>query len=205
MRILGAKRWSAFIALPLLGLAGGACSSSSPPSGPAGGPVMGALDDHCGDGDGGVAATVVGACMAVGSTDAGAPTVDYGPTLYNAEGDDDDCKYRVAWTSTPVREGQNVTFTLTLSKLADMTPATGAKTRSEVFLNDSHAVAPPPQASESPPGTYEVGPIKFDAPGDWTVRFHFYEDCDDAPSDTPHGHAAFFVRVPNPNPDAATD
>ena len=32
--------------------------------------------------------------------------------------------------------------------------------------------------------------------GDWTVRFHFYENCNDAPEDSPHGHAAFFVHVP---------
>ena len=39
-------------------------------------------------------------------------------------------------------------------------------------------------------------PINFDAAGDWTVRFHFYETCNDAPEDSPHGHAAFFVHVP---------
>ena len=32
--------------------------------------------------------------------DGGAPTSDYGETLFNAEGDDDDCKYHVKWTAT---------------------------------------------------------------------------------------------------------
>ena len=34
------------------------------------------------------------------------------------------------------------------------------------------------------------------APGKWTVRFHFNEICCDVNSDSPHGHAAFFVNVP---------
>jgi len=42
----------------------------------------------------------------------------------------------------------------------------------------------------------EVLHITFDAAGDWTVRYHFYEDCNDAPEDSPHGHAAFLVHVP---------
>jgi hypothetical protein len=182
-----------------LGLLGGGCSSTSGPGGPAGGPVAGALDSHCA----GMAPTVVGMCQMGGTaSDAGAPTIDYGATMFNSAGDDDDCKYNVTWTSTPVRENTNVTFTVVLTKLADMTAATGAKARAEVYLTDTHPAAPPPEASESPPGTYKVGPIKFDAPGDWTVRFHFFEDCDDAPADSPHGHAAFFVRVPDPNADA---
>ena len=44
--------------------------------------------------------------------------------------------------------------------------------------------------------------ITFDMPGDWTVRFHFFENCDDAPADSPHGHAAFLVYVPDPSGNA---
>ena len=48
---------------------------------------------------------------------------------------------------------------------------------------------------------YKVGPIRFDAAGNapghyWTVRFHLYEECNDSPEDSPHGHAAFYVSVP---------
>src|SRR6478736_6059508 len=96
-----------------------ACSSSNGPSGPAGGPVTGALDDHCGSG-----ATMtrqpIGTCLTGsppanqslcgityaadtgGGDDAGAPADDagaggeFGATLYNASGYDDDCKYQVA-------------------------------------------------------------------------------------------------------------
>jgi hypothetical protein len=46
------------------------------------------------------------------------------------------------------------------------------------------------------PGTYSVGPVRFDQAGRWFVRFHFYETCSDAPEDSPHGHVAFWVDVP---------
>ena len=193
------------IAIPFAGLIGVACGSSNP-TGPVGGPVTGALDTHCSDGDGGVNATPVGMCMMGGvAPDGGVSPIDYGPTLFNAEGDDDDCKYHVVWTSTPVRKDTNVTFTLMLTKLAAMTPATQAGVTAEVFLTDTHPAAPPPEAKESAGGTYTIGPVKFDAPGDWTVRFHFYGNCSDVPADSPHGHAAFFVRVPDPSADAAAD
>jgi hypothetical protein len=178
------------------------CGSDN--NGPTGGPVTGALDTHCKDVDGGVIATVVGECMmgtepvdaAAPEPDGGAPTSDYGDTLFNGEGDDDDCKYHVKWTATAIRAKSNVTFDVTLTKLADMTPATGAGVRAEIFLTETHPAAPPPAATESAGGTYAVGPINFDTAGDWTVRFHFYESCNDAPEDSPHGHAAFFVHVP---------
>ena len=51
-------------------------------------------------------------------------------------------------------------------------------------------------STEIAPGVYKVGPIKFDAAGIWTVRFHFFEECGDAREDSPHGHAAFYVKVP---------
>jgi hypothetical protein len=204
MRILEATKWSALIAIPFAGLLGVSCSSNSGPSGPVGGPVTGALDMHCS----GMTPVVIGTCMMGGGVpDGGAPTVDYGATMFNAEGDDDDCKYHVAWTATPIRQDQNVTFNVTLTKLADGTPATGAGMRAEVYLTELHPAAPPGEAKESAGGKYALGPLRFDAPGDWTIRFHFFEDCDDAPEDSPHGHAAFFVHVPDPsaNADGGTD
>jgi hypothetical protein len=202
MRTLDRSGLCVLLAIPFAMLLDGGCSSDN--NGPTGGPVMGALDTHCKDADGGVVATVVGECMTGGEPvdaaapdpDAGAPTSDYGETLFNAEGDDDDCKYHVKWTASAIRKSENVSFNVTLTKLADGTPATGAGVRAEVYLTETHPAAPPPAATESAGGVYAVGPIKFDASGDWTVRFHFFEDCNDAPEDSPHGHAAFFVRVP---------
>jgi len=184
-------------------LAAGACSSSSP-SGPVGGPVTGALDAHCVE-NGVQTKNPIGACM-TGAAAADPATADdgggsdYGETLYNAEGDDDDCKYHLSWTATPIRVDQNVTFTVVATRLFDDAPAADAGIRAEVYLNSTHpAQSPANAAPEGPSGTYKVGPIKFDAAGQWTIRFHLYEDCNDAPADSPHGHVAFYVDVPDPN------
>ena len=79
---------------------------------------------------------------------------------------------------------------------ADGKPVLGAEPDSDVFLNDTHA-APNAgtKSAEKGNGVYEIGPIRFDQPGQWTVRFHFFGICPDAP-DSPHGHAAFYVNVP---------
>jgi hypothetical protein len=178
------------------GLAVLGCSSSGTPSGPTGGPVAGAQDTHCDLPDGGVAAQVthLSTCN-LPVQDAG-PTV-YGATNYNSEANDDDCKYHVAFTVTPVRENTNVTFTVTATTLIDGLPATGTNTLAEVFLNDTHPARNSGQkTTEQAGGVYQIGPIQFDLPGQWTVRFHLHEECQDQTADSPHGHAAFFIAVP---------
>jgi len=170
-----------------------ACSSSN--NGPAGGPVMGALDTHCSP-DGGtvVQPTDPSACHPDGGD---VPVVDYGPTLYNAEADDDNCKYHVNFTVTPVRQNQDVTFTAVAKRKTDGMAAAGAKTSLEVFLNDTHPAPNSGQRStEAPAGTYNIGPIRFDQPGQWTVRFHLYEECSELLRTSPHGHVAFYISVP---------
>jgi len=131
--------------------------------------------------------------------DASAPTSDFGATMYNSSGSDDDCKYNVKWTSTAVKENVNVTFDVNAIRRIDGQPATGANVQLEVYLN---SYTPSPSVNirshESAGGNYSVGPVIFDHPGMWTVRFHFYETCSDAPDDSPHGHAAFYVNVPTP-------
>src|SRR5277367_1129708 len=139
------------VALALFG-----CSSSDMPTGPAGGPVAGAQDTHCN----GVQPQVVDLSSCNLPADAGAP--DYGPTNYNAEADDDDCKYHVFFTQTPVYENTNVQYTLTAVYLTDGGPATGANTIMEVYLNDTHpAPNSGPTTMENPPGVYTIGPILF--------------------------------------------
>ncbi|HVY38861.1 MAG TPA: hypothetical protein VHM31_13040 [Polyangia bacterium] len=221
------ERW-ALLMVPLAALA---CGGGAGPKGPAGGAVAGPADTHCGTG----AAAVVGhigtcvtdappaspgLCGVTYEAPGAAPAAadpgdapadggggdDYGATLYNASGDDDDCKYAVSWTSTPIRVGADVTFTVTATRNEDGAPARCASIRPEIFLTTTHG-APAPRAApvESPAGTYKIGAVKFDAPGLWTVRFHLYESCTEAP-DSPHGHAAFFVNVPDPDhPDAGVD
>jgi hypothetical protein len=130
---------------------------------------------------------------------------DYGATMYGREGDDDDCKYHVTYTTSPICRNDGTYFVVTAEYLTRSgAPLTGACTFAELCLNDSHA-APnvdqrPPTGDqivvEGPPGTYTIGPILFDEPGDWTVRFHFNELCCDVLPGSPHGHAAFHIDVP---------
>jgi hypothetical protein len=173
-----------------------ACSGSSD-LGPAGGPVSGPADLHCSLPDGGTRAQPLDPSTCHASVPDGSVAADYGPTLYNSESDDDDCKYHVKFSSTPIYENTNVTFTVTATQKADGGVATGANVVAEVFLNSTHPAPNTNQsASESPAGTYKVGPIQFDQKGQWTVRFHLHEDCEDVLEDSPHGHVAFFIAVP---------
>jgi hypothetical protein len=191
--------------LVLLALACGAlaaCGSSTPSqTGPAGGPVADAGDPRCLS-NGMVQAQPVGMCLAegAGGSDAAPATApDYGETLYNSSGYDDDCKYQVSWDSTPIRKNADVTFTVTVVKLDPAGPATNADVSPEVFLSPIHpGDISRTKTTESPAGSgiYKIGPIVFDASGIWTVRFHMYETCSDTPPDSPHGHAAFFIEVP---------
>jgi hypothetical protein len=146
-----------------------------------------------------------GGAMAVDAGDIGnCGDPDYGPTMYDGHGSDDDCKYDVAWTSSPICENQPVYFTVIVTKRTDGTALTGANPRPDVVLNCSHPIPNGPdgqptaraQSPEIAPGTYVVGPVIFDKPGKWVVRFHFREECLDNSPESPHGHAAFWADVP---------
>jgi hypothetical protein len=175
-----------------------ACNGSGPSCPNPGGAKQGAPDDHCTDDAGApIVTTISQSSCNVPPPDGGAKPADYGPTLNGSVGDEDDCKYHLAWTSTPVCQGDGVTFTVVVTNKADGTPLTGADMGTEVFLSVLHP-GPTPfvKATEGPPGTYVTTPAKFDQSGDWTVRFHFFESCTDTRGDSPHGHAAFFIHVP---------
>ena len=176
-----------------------ACDSGGGTCADPGGPIAASPDNHCIGDDGGaiVQTTDPAACHPDAGPDGGA-TTDYGATLDNAEGDDDDCKYHVKWTSTPVCENNGAVFTVVATYKTDGSPLTGAGMEAEVFLSLTHASPTTPyvESTEGPPGTYVTQPVNFDVPGDWTVRFHFHEECLDLTDDSPHGHAAFFVHVP---------
>jgi hypothetical protein len=208
-----------FAALALLGaLAGAACSSSDTTTGSTGaggsrgapgGSVMGDPDVHCGTKSQVTSAAACHPAMGTGggstgtstgtSTGAGggAAASEYGPTLPNASGDDDDCKYHLVWTASDVYQNTDVTFTVVATTKADSKPLVAGELDAEAFLNDTH---PAPNSGqkvvETSPGKYTIGPVRFDAPGKWTVRFHIHEDCSDLSEDSPHGHVAFFVNVP---------
>lgn len=90
-----------------------------------------------------------------------------------------------------------MTFTLDVATLADGKAAAGAAPDAEVFLTATHPAPNSGQkAVETSAGHYSIGPIRFDASGRWTVRFHLYGECEDALETSPHGHVAFYVDVP---------
>jgi hypothetical protein len=171
-----------------------------------GGAVSGLMDNHCfllaDGGFPGGALVIQPTSTASCYPDAGAGVNDggssYGPTMYNYGGNDDDCKYLLSWSSTPIAQGEDVTLTVAVVNTVDGTPATGANTYAEVFLPAQNHISPStnPPVSEVQPGVYTIGPVVFDMSGTWTVRFHFYENCVDLLPDSPHGHAAYFVNVP---------
>jgi hypothetical protein len=155
-------------------------------------------------GDGGTAAGDAGGDDGGATADAGdignCGDSDYGATMYGNSGSDDDCKYDVSWTSTPLCENTPVYFTVTASHRTDHTPLTGANCRPDIVLGCTHPIpnspTPADPSPETSPGVYTVGPVAFDKPGRWVVRFHFNETCLDIVPESPHGHAAFYVDVP---------
>ncbi len=177
-----------------------------------GGATPGPADTHCTDADGGsvVQPTSAASCTPDGGagTDAGVEEAcPFGDTMFGQEADDDDCKYHVRWTSEPVCQGAGgVRFAVTVTRKSDGAPATGAMTMADVFTTSPADAACDDASSHAGPnsgvildegagGTY-TGALAFDQSGAWTVRFHFYGECEDALEDSPHGHAAFHVSVP---------
>jgi hypothetical protein len=199
---------SALVAFPLFALGLGCSSTSSSPIDGGAGIVPGDADNHCI----GVTPIITSQASCHVGADAAAPGDDGGasddagaeepaPIHSGAESDDDDCKYHVKFSTTPVVVNSNLTFNVTVTRLSDNAPATNAAVTLESYLADN-LFHPIPnngtQTTESPAnsGKYVIKPIKFDASGRWIVRFHLYESCDDILEDSPHGHVAFNFDVP---------
>ena len=148
--------------------------------------------------DGGPGGCTPGCDYTDGGPDGCAP--DYGATMFNSSGNDDDCKYQTGWTSTPIIRNGNTTFYFTAIRTVDGTAATGANVYIEAFLPSANQIADSThsQTVEMPAGSgaYTIGPIVFSQAGQWTVRFHLNGDCVDELPDSPHGHAAYYISVP---------
>jgi hypothetical protein len=154
-----------------------------------GGPVDGDADSHCD----GVEPAVVdfGAC----TLRHGDEEDEYGEPMFGTEGDDDECKYHLVFVPGEVRRNEPVDFHLTLTHLADGSPATGAAPNLEAFLDETHPAPEGGTAKELGDGKYTISGAEFDAKGQWTVRVHVFEGCADGET-SPHGHAAFWLDVP---------
>ncbi len=157
-----------------------------------GGPAAGVVDTHCGST---VVTTVAADCHGTATEDGGVP--EEPEVRFNAAADDDDCKYHVAYTASPITQNADVSFSVTVTNKSDGSKATGANATIEAFLSSTH---PAPNSgvrtTELSPGVYTIGPVRFDAPGRWTVKYHLYESCSDFIETSPHGHVSFFVDVP---------
>ncbi|HEY2733838.1 MAG TPA: hypothetical protein VGI70_07630, partial [Polyangiales bacterium] len=134
------------------------------------------------------------------TADAGAS--DFGATMYGSEGDDDDCKYHLKWSATCISVNQTFTVTVAITTKSDGKPLTGLKDgnfSTDLYLTDQETHLAPINSAKytetSTPGTYTLGPLKFDESGNWTLRFHIRPECTDSEG-SPHGHAAFFINVP---------
>ncbi len=213
------------MAATLMFMGAAACSSSSSGGGDGGNSIAmcgspgkatpGPADDHCamaGEDGGALVNAVTDPCNFAVPQDAGVPSCEYGATTYGTEADDDDCKYHITWSSTPICEQPGaIIVTLVGTYKATGKPMTGAAPSAEAFTStpgdwdaatycDTNTAHLGPDANmsfvEDPPGsgTYK-GPVTFDRPGVWTVRFHFFENCSDWPT-APHGHVAFHITVP---------
>jgi hypothetical protein len=188
--------------LALLG-GGAACSSDDDEAAPAcvdgGGPVLSSEpDDHCKNPNGTDRVQAIGSCVTMADEGDGADEEEMG-IFFGREADDDDCKYNISFTNTCIAQNQPVTFTVKLNRKSDGAAAPGAlPVNPEIFMAEGSHVSPSNtfSAPEGPPGTYAIGPVVFDRPGRWVVRFHFFETCSDIPEDSPHGHTAFYIDVP---------
>jgi hypothetical protein len=191
-----------------------ACSDDDPSGGQCvggDGAVAGEPANHCIDETGMQRREPIGACITEPnlSDDFSAPfeadheedheEEDDHPVLTGREADDDNCKYHVRFENTCVAVNQPVTFTLSLTRLIDNAPGTGTvPSNPEIFMESDGHVSPGNDitATESSPGTYEIGPVIFDAPGRWVVRFHYFDNCSELQADSPHSHVAFYIDVP---------
>lgn len=205
-RLISAAVLGSFVALAP------ACSSDDDAVAPTtcknpGGPVAGVADTHCVGTDGTPIDQSIGVCQkdagdvgAAGAGGAGATADEAYTVRYGDSASDDDCKYDASFTTNCIVENTPVYFTVTLKKRAEGgVPATGDNPNSpEIFLDSDHSHITPSLDIEAPevsPGVYKIGPVLFDAPGRWVVRFHFFEECSDIPDDSPHGHVAFYINV----------
>lgn len=176
------------MARPLARLALLALCASAAACGGTGNVVAGDPDTHCGE-----TVQTIDPTLCDGA-DAGDEV--YGDTLFNSDGQDDDCKYHLSFTHSTINRNEDITFTVSAWALDGGASVTGANIQVEATMDDGHtAPDTSPTTVENPPGTYTVGPVQFDKKGRWTVRFHLFDSCAVGAA-SPRGQVAFYVDVP---------
>jgi hypothetical protein len=153
-------------------------------------------DLHCVADDGGKVINSATTCPgpdAVAPPDPDAGPEETPPPHYGTEADDDDCKSHVSYTASCIQRNQNVTFTVTQKWLETNMNSTGGTPSVEATIGN-HPSATTGTVTENN-GAYTISGIQFDRAGVWTVRFHFFETCEDT-EDSKHTHVAFYVLVP---------
>ena len=168
-----------------------------------GAPVAGAQDMHCYSDAGNLFVSVDEAqCTVDAGDDSGDGGSDFGDTMYNTTGNDDDCKYSVSYvvSSGGICENEDTYFTVTLKNAIAGTPVTGGTAngntfRAEVFLTDTHR--PTPRSRRR--STWAAASTRW-ARIRSMVRsvdgsLPLLRELHRTPT-SPHGHAAFFVNVP---------
>jgi hypothetical protein len=190
-------------ALSIAAALGVACSDDDANGGQCiggGGPVAGVNENHCIE-NGVQVKTPIGMCSPSGEAEAEGDEgeEEEHAILFGREADDDDCKYHVSFDNTCVTLNQPVTFTLSLTRLIDGAPGSGTNPAyPEIFFEADGSLSPSNNitATEGPLGTYKIGPVLFNKPGRWVIRFHYFENCSELPPDSPHSHVAFYIDVP---------
>jgi hypothetical protein len=167
--------------------AGGACPTPTAST---------AMDETCTDDAGPIKQAAPDCPMTLpeGGDDDGGTEETY-TTHGGTSSPDDDCKYDVSYTVDC--SGGTVAFVVTLKSRTTGMLLTGANPSIESFLSDTHPLpSPEPVTTVVSDGVYKIAGVHFDAPGTWTVRFHFFEECLDIGETTKHAHVAFAVNVP---------
>ncbi len=184
-------------------LVAAACSSTSTGGVTGGGPVVGTEDAHCS----GMATQAVSQADCSLKGDGGADDPggsDYGDTMFNSEGDDDDCKYHVKWSSTPVGEGRDVTFTVIATTKSDGKPlgtstgvAADANVYADVTLSDTHPAPPTDQSpTRRPRAPTRWARSASTRPATGRCGSTSTRPVRTSPTTRRTAHAAFYVQVP---------
>jgi hypothetical protein len=149
--------------------------------------------------------TAASSCTPDGGAPVDAGETSYGPPLFNGKGDDPACKYNLELEALSWQRDADVEMSVAVGDLStigfsdwpDGDWVVGADAIARIS-HDGINFSPTPglPSTEVSPGIYRFAPVRFTAPGRWTVRVDLFPSCTDALADSPATHAAFYVDMP---------